>query len=304
MNNGYISERKADDPAAGVPGLADILAAARANLFFVVGSPRSGTTWMQRALDGHPQISCAGEGHFIEELAPRLADALAAYGRSVWTRNKMSIGDEAAFVSLDDPDKLLCLAMLLLMHCNARPGSVWIGEKTPANVLALERLARLLPTARFIHICRDPRDVCVSAWYSNLRLNRLQTLARWPNFASYVPVHAQTWAERISAARQFAAGHAQIYREVAYEALSVSFEAAFRGVLQFLGAPADAEILARCRQAGSFERAAGRAPGSEDPNSHFRRGERGNWRMHFNASLAQTYAAIAGSEMRLLGYDP
>jgi hypothetical protein len=282
--------------------LADVLAAARAELFFVVGSPRSGTTWLQRALNGHPQISCSGEGHFFEELAPRLAEALKAYGRQVRVRSKASLGDESAFLLLDEPEPLLGLAVLLLMRKNSRPGTRWIGEKTPDNILALDRLAHMFPTARFIHVHRDPRDVCVSAWFNNLRLNRSQTLSRWPDLGSYVPVHARAWANRIIAARRFAGAYPDKYYEVAYEALSTAFEPAFAGVLRFLGAPAESGAVAACREAGGFERSAGRPTGTEDRGSHFRGGERGNWRAHFDASLARTYANIAGAEMRLLGY--
>ncbi len=292
------------DPEIGILGLSDVLAAARAKLFFVVGAPRSGTTWVQRALDAHPQISCVGEGHFLDELAPPLARALGAYGQNVRFRSKLSLGDELAFLPFDEPDKLLSLAVLLLMTRNGRPGSLWIGEKTPDNVFFLDRLSRIFPDARFVHVYRDPRDVCVSAWINNLRMGRSQALEKWRDFAGYVPVHARSWANRMVAARRFASAHPQSYYEVAYEALSAEFESAFLGLLRFLGSPADSEIVSRCREASSFERAAGRAIGTEDPNSHFRKGESGNWRAHFDASLARIYAEIAGTEMRLLGYEP
>ena len=34
------------------------------NLFFVLGAPKSGTTWLQYLLNAHPNISCRGEGLF------------------------------------------------------------------------------------------------------------------------------------------------------------------------------------------------------------------------------------------------
>lgn len=285
-------------------GFAEALSVAQARMFFVVGAPRSGTTWVQRALDGHPEISCFGEAHFFEELAPRLAGAVTAYGDVVRARSKASLGDEQAFLPLADAESLLALAVLLAMQRNARPGARWIGEKTPDNVLALGRLWQLFPDAQVVHVHRDPRDVCVSAWFNNLRLNRPQTLERWPDLASYAATQARAWGARIGAARRFAAARPEQYHEVSYEALTGDFDSAFAGVLRFLGAAADAEILAGCRQAGSFQAAAGRPVGTEDANSHFRRGETGNWRAHFDAALGRRYAEIAGAEMRLLGYDP
>jgi len=41
------------------------------NLFFVLGLPKSGTTWLQHLLNSHPNVSCRGEGKFH-----RFAEAL------------------------------------------------------------------------------------------------------------------------------------------------------------------------------------------------------------------------------------
>ena len=46
-------------------------------LFFVAGAQKSGTTWVQRMLDAHPEILCAGEGHFMDALgAPDMLKGL------------------------------------------------------------------------------------------------------------------------------------------------------------------------------------------------------------------------------------
>ena len=34
-------------------------------IFFVVGAPKSGTTWLRRMLDLHPEVLCHGEGRFF-----------------------------------------------------------------------------------------------------------------------------------------------------------------------------------------------------------------------------------------------
>ncbi len=33
--------------------------------FFIVGASRSGTTWLQRTLNTHPEVLCKGEGAFF-----------------------------------------------------------------------------------------------------------------------------------------------------------------------------------------------------------------------------------------------
>ena len=52
---------------------------AEKQLLFVCGAPKSGTTWLQRVLDAHPQIQCSGEGHFIERFTVLLAQVMRGY---------------------------------------------------------------------------------------------------------------------------------------------------------------------------------------------------------------------------------
>jgi len=52
---------------------------AERRFFFVCGAPKSGTTWLQRVLDAHPQVQCSGEGHFIERFATPLAKVVRDY---------------------------------------------------------------------------------------------------------------------------------------------------------------------------------------------------------------------------------
>ena len=51
---------------------AQILEILEKRIFFVGGAMKSGTTWLQLSLDAHPHLSCGGEGHFTNQLAPRL----------------------------------------------------------------------------------------------------------------------------------------------------------------------------------------------------------------------------------------
>ena len=44
------------------------------------------------------------------------------------------------------------------------------------------------------------------------------------------------------------------------------------------------ELLALCQRYGFRALAGGRAPGEEDPKSHYRRGVPGDWRRHFGAA--------------------
>ena len=45
----------------------------RLNVVFVVGPPKSGTTWVQQTLAWHPHAAVEGEGHFATRLAHPMA---------------------------------------------------------------------------------------------------------------------------------------------------------------------------------------------------------------------------------------
>src|SRR5450432_2618026 len=45
-------------------------------IFFIGGSVKSGTTWLQLLLNAHPEVSANGEGHFLDLLAPALRMAM------------------------------------------------------------------------------------------------------------------------------------------------------------------------------------------------------------------------------------
>ena len=41
-------------------------------VFFIVGCQKSGTTWVERLLNGHPDVRCHGEAYFGPVLMPLL----------------------------------------------------------------------------------------------------------------------------------------------------------------------------------------------------------------------------------------
>src|ERR1043165_8000420 len=61
--------------------LASISFMQRFDKLFITGCPKSGTTWLVRALDGHPQIVANGEGRFAWRLFPFLEQALNAFNK-------------------------------------------------------------------------------------------------------------------------------------------------------------------------------------------------------------------------------
>lgn len=107
---------------------------------FIVGAPRSGTTFLGSCLGRLPEVSY----HF----EPRLTKAAAqhVYDGS-WSERRGA----AVF-------RLSYSALLLA----ALDGGRRFAEKNPENSFLIPFLATAAPTAQFVHIIRDGRDAAVS----------------------------------------------------------------------------------------------------------------------------------------------
>ncbi len=63
--------------------LATLQSALTRRWFFICGAQKSGTTWLQRILDAHPQVRCRGEGHFFSELSRLLGQSFSSYNKTL-----------------------------------------------------------------------------------------------------------------------------------------------------------------------------------------------------------------------------
>jgi hypothetical protein len=148
-------------------------------VFFLTGRAKSGTSWLMRILDSHPEILCKGEGLFFgrdylrEKAGGEKAkvqrrslhgviagsEALRAWiGRSVWTQG-------------DDPEEhitnLTGLATNYFLKKRLSETSKRIvGDKTPfTSKDFIGEVAEIAPGAKLIHIIRDGRDVAISSMH-------------------------------------------------------------------------------------------------------------------------------------------
>jgi hypothetical protein len=149
-------------------------------VFFIVGQAKSGTSWVMRILDAHPEVVARGEGRFFGRSYKRAdvrridsktlqpsslyraildADYLRSWiERSVWTR------DRDVDAQLDELTRAATEHFLTAALDGSEARTV--GDKTPfLSPDMLAELASLFPTAKVIHVIRDGRDVAVSAMH-------------------------------------------------------------------------------------------------------------------------------------------
>lgn len=197
------------------------------NIVFIVGSPRSGTTWLQRILACHTKVSTGQESDLFDiYIGPQL-QAWRKFLDPNSSRRGVGLGCyflEEEFLRIL---KEYMLKLLEPMVGNLQPGELFI-EKTPSHALFIPEIIELLPESRVIHVLRDARDVVASI---------LSASRSWG--ASWAPRHAraatQMWVSHVRAVRKTAAGlpKEQIY-ELRYEDLYTSTQEVLKDVYQFL----------------------------------------------------------------------
>jgi len=150
--------------------------------FFVVGQSKSGTGWLMKILDSHPEILCRGGGRFFgrhlrdENLkgmqaseAVRAKIQPSSLHNALLNAEYLRLWIERSSWSRDeDPDEHLSSLTRLsvdyfLGRKLAKSGKRFVGDKTPLfDVDILSDIASLYPEAKAVHIIRDGRDVAVS----------------------------------------------------------------------------------------------------------------------------------------------
>jgi LPS sulfotransferase NodH len=280
------------------------------NLVFLIGCPRSGTTWLQRMLAAHPGIATGQETHLFDfYIGPQLRIWRKLLDPSVTGRGRVGIGCYLAEEEFLDVVRDYMRALLAGILGPVGSGTLFL-EKTPAHALHVSEIHQLLPRARFIHLVRDPRDVVASL----LAASRSWGAGWAPQTASRAAV---TWRRHVEAARESAASLPTThFMEVRYEALLADTATALSGIARFLevewsGAALQAAIevnrASEARQGGGTPIPLGRGStlrGSvvEEPDGFVRRATSGGWKHDLSWREKAAVRTVTWRLMSELGY--
>ena len=295
-------------------------------VFFVVGQQKSGTTWLMRMLDAHPEILCRGEGRFfgarwrqegVKRVDPKrppssLYNAILGseylrlwVERSVWSRNDRA-DEHLANLTRMAVDYFLVGEL-------TKTGKRMVGDKSPLlTPETIREISGIYPEARVVHIIRDGRDAAVSAAFHSRNFGKRGSRGAGKEVRSgsvfaegQLEKLAADWASRVG--KTVEDGPALLgegYTEVRYEDLLTRPEEEVRRLLGFLGTEAGEKSARRCVEAASFERLSkGRKRGEEDPASFFRKGVAGDWRDVFTREDRRIFKEEAGDLLVELGYE-
>jgi hypothetical protein len=272
---------------------------------FFVGCPRSGTTLLGRIGDAHPELAVIHETRWIAgffedrvgltpdgRVTPALLERLQEHQR--WDKLGLAPGDlEPALHDSGAPVSYARFVSALFDLYGRRHGKRLVGDKTPRYVRSIPTLSALWPDARFVHLIRDGRDVCLSV---------LDWRKGAPNFSSWeddpVATTALWWEWQVRLGREAGAALGpERYRELRYEQLVAEPEATCAALCEFLGLPYDDAML-RFHEGRQID-----DPGL-DAKKAWRpvTGGLRSWRSDLPADDAARFDAAAGGLLDELGY--
>jgi hypothetical protein len=278
-----------------------------AEYFFVGGAPKSGTTWMQRSLDLHPEIICSGEGHFHEYIVKPVGDMLVNYNAKLNAVGQIVYQGDPTYPQLRQRDQIAIAREIItiLMGHRTKPGARLIGDKTPANAFVIADLSVLFPAMKFINMLRDPRDAATSRLAHAARNGH--PLAEDRSSEIYLKVvqgAAADWGLNVERTQAFAQRRPDQIAVVRYEELAADPAGELGRVFDFLGAETPPALLAEIVAASSFEAfSGGRTRGTESKTSFYRKGVAGDWRNHLSEQACELIARQLGPLAAQAGYD-
>ena len=196
---------------------------------FFVGFPRSGTTLFEQMLDSHPDLVTTGETQILGRLQLITPSLLKRTGQSPQILDDLDAAEAETLARWYRAE--------VARHSGVGATSKRVVDKMPLNIVELGFVRRIFPSAQVIVALRDPRDVILSCFMQNFRVN--QAMAHFLSVEGTARLYAavmELWLHY----RSDTGLNAIEYR---YEDLVTDTEGVARRVFEFLGEPWDENVL-------------------------------------------------------------
>lgn len=288
---------------------------------FVLSAPRSGSTWLAKSLNLHPEIFATEHrlfGDFCEiwpnndgTQSPRITfDAYAKamgmhylYSDMGLNHNQFLRHFQKAYINF-------------LANFAARKSgkSVVVDKVTPyagTCQKAIQQILELMPDSKVVLLMRDGRDVLTSGAFDWLQRSP-------PNSDRYrfwvsqelknpptrffddllISQWAEHWREVAHVCKKI-----PLVNTIYYEQLLQDHASTLQTVFDGLGVRAEIDIATRCAEATTFKQTTGRDAGDQRHDAKARKGIAGDWKNYFTRVDGQKFCELAGDELIEFGYE-
>ncbi|MFT5548314.1 MAG: hypothetical protein ACI9CO_000228 [Candidatus Azotimanducaceae bacterium] len=276
---------------------------AKIKRLFIVGAPRSGTTWLQILFAQHPNVSTCSETHiytqYLNLLYGRWAHEYQRAARGFKVSGLTQIVDRKAF---DKATKAFASNIYdSALGSESAEATVYL-DKTPENLLHHREILTHFPDAYFIHIVRDPRAVSASF--------KSAASTWWTWTQSGAISVAQRWKKDVNKSKEIAESTNK-YIEIRYEDLAGMGGALYlQQLFEFIHEPLSTEkcedIYASCSieniKEGNQEGLTQPWDFSNEPSNFFRKGAVDSWSNELSDYSIYSTELITKQDLINFGY--
>lgn len=269
---------------------------------FIVGCPRSGSTWTTHLLAHHPRVATFQHAKIFDYLLrmEQWHRFKTQYSFLIEPKVDGELDKEKknrrldSLLPIEDLYPMLgtLAAGILDSVAGLREEVDVVVDKTPENGHHAEFILKVLPDAHFFHIVRDPRACFCS------HRNASSSWARW-EFPTQPIDGARFWRDDVVAARKIQ-DLTDNYLEVRYEDLKSDGPAQLAKTFAWLGLEASPDFLEKTIAGSTKEKTRNI---KELPSNFVRETPKGGWRDELSPRHARIIEHIAGALMDDLGYE-
>ncbi|MFD2727400.1 sulfotransferase domain-containing protein [Hyunsoonleella rubra] len=295
------------------------------NNHFIIAAPRSGTTWMSKMLNAHPDIFCVERrlfGNYADfvqddgQVQSRLRVTLDKYVSSLILHHGLHPGKTERLMS--------SLIKSLVKEERAISKKKTIVDKiTPylgTSEHVLHQINTYFPKSKIIYLVRDGRDVFTSGvfhWFNKKQTNTELTdfeSDRRDAFKSSKPFKGnrffqdkeiQQWANEWKEPLQTIERARQTHevKIISYEDMLKDPTNVVEACLSFFNVKSKPKFVNPCVEAGQFKKMSkGRNQGEAKADAHVRKGIAGDWKNYFTYEDGKLFHEIAGDSLIEYGY--
>lgn len=311
-----------------------------AQRIFLVGSGKSGTTWLHLMFFHHPNVAATAERRLIEHPDENTAlfDILLndELFESWFTSSSFGKTNPSQHGVRYEMSRILSdyLVFRALSRRKTNKGfrrekpvthfSEKIALNTESDALAtITNIKSIYPSSKVVHIIRDPRDVAISTLYHLYRNSKEQNEDNWitdfvdskktmaipklyekQRLHHYFKEQAANWSSIVSTFHTL--GQSKFndnYYPVLYEDMLKDPRNQVKALFDYCGLESSEELLDSVMDKTSFQTlSSGRNSGTENTESFYRKGISGDWMNYISQNDSEEYFEYAKETMMLFNY--
>jgi hypothetical protein len=289
-------------------------------LVWILGSPRSGSSWLLQLLASHPAVVQSNEPLIGSYLGPIISEQRNVDPDELELSNFTLLRaerekPESFFSTQFEEDWAPALGELIVERLLAQtlrypsevsPSRTIVAIKEPNGSQSADVLMSALPRSRLLFLLRDGRDVVDSELAASLEGGWLSEsipgISGVPEEerVDFVRRSAYKWLWRTEVIEETYRAHRGPKHRMRYEELLADPAGQMRATFDWLGLEVTGAELDSWIERRSFENVPAEARG---PQGFFRAATPGMWRESLTAEEQAAVEAIIGPKVRELGYE-